>query len=768
MTQRNYQELSPYDFETLVADLLEAEWGGRVETFPQGADEGVDVRLLRGLDGKPKYAQCKHSPGKSWSGIANAVKREAAANAKRDLREYWFVTSARLRKTAKEKIVSQFSDQDLEVARVLGLSDLDRRLDDNPSIERRNIKLYLSSLAVLQAVIHNAAYVKQQQYFDGILERRKLYVESKALPVVQEVLNEHRMCIVSGEPGVGKTTLCEAVALQLMEEGYETFEIKNISEAQEVWRKDAKQLFIYDDFLGQTSLTEKLGHLEDQELEKFAEGLRRSPSHLLLMSTREYILQAASETYPRLSGDSFRLGKVVVDIGSYTPFQKAHILYNHVYFSKLSRRARTSLTSDRRYEKVLAHRNYNPRLIAMIVDEAVAKGGDDAGRHFANFLISGLDNPARLWETILSSELSEVARDSLIILCSLPTVVDQATLLAATRSFRSTDGLTTSTSDFQKALRILEKVFITISRNGSGFRLSLKNPGVRDFVSAYILKDTMTLGRLYSSAIAPDQVRNMFGWALPSPYTGSSPAWRSLTWPQASSVLKLNRKRAADMVNLLESQPVGLTRVYASDDDEFGVQRSDYEGAADVLARAAWDEEDPSHLTHFNERLWPAAIRRWKLQGFGASKIADLFETCWPGFASIDSDGPLKDLVDLIQSSVYTDDLESHVALARIYEIAGKALEAEIERDACGDVIDSEFEALWDIEDGEEISQKVREIDAAIDAAQLSDRWTEERALHEERRPVDGESGHREGSGRVDTGGVHGDTQSIRDLFSTW
>ena len=76
MPQRNYQELSPYDLETLVADLLEAEWGGPVETFPQGADEGVDVRLLRGLDGNPKYAQCKHSPGKSWSGIANGVKRE--------------------------------------------------------------------------------------------------------------------------------------------------------------------------------------------------------------------------------------------------------------------------------------------------------------------------------------------------------------------------------------------------------------------------------------------------------------------------------------------------------------------------------------------------------------------------------------------------------------------------------------------------------------------------------------------------------------------
>jgi hypothetical protein len=46
----NFEELSDYDFEQLVADLLSAEWSVRVETFPRGRDGGVDLRVLGPTD----------------------------------------------------------------------------------------------------------------------------------------------------------------------------------------------------------------------------------------------------------------------------------------------------------------------------------------------------------------------------------------------------------------------------------------------------------------------------------------------------------------------------------------------------------------------------------------------------------------------------------------------------------------------------------------------------------------------------------------------
>jgi hypothetical protein len=114
------------------------------------------------------------------------------------------------------------------------------------------------------------------------------------------------------------------------------------------------------------------------------------------------------------------------------------------------------------------------------------------------------------------------------------------------------------------------------------------------------------------------------------------------------------------------------------------------------------------------------------------------------------------------------EELEGHVALVRLYETANRSFDAEVERDSCVDQIDSEFERLWTSDDSDEITRKIEEIDAAIETLQISDRWANERTAHEERRQVDSESGHREGSSRVDSSGTRDDDQSIADLFSTW
>jgi len=769
VTKRNFQELSPYDFEILAAELLEAEWGGTVETFPQGADGGIDVRLLSASNGKPKYAQCKHSPGKSWAGISSGVKREAANNATRDLREYWFVTSARLSMRAKEKIAALFSSQELKQEHILGVSDIDKRLDENSDIERRNIKLYLSSVAVLQAVLNNAAYVRQQQYFDAILERRKFFVGSKALPIVRKVLGEHRMCIVSGEPGVGKTTLCETVALQLMEEGYETFDIKNISEAQDVWRKDSKQLFIYDDFLGQTSLSEKLGRLEDQELEKFALSLRRSDRHLLLLSTREYILEAASKTYPRLDSAAFQIGKVVVDVGSYTDFQRAHILYNHVHFSDLKAAARASLIANRKYDRVLDHVNYNPRLIAMIILEAAAKGGVVAGRGFADFLLAGLDDPSRLWESILTSELGDTARDVLLTLCSLPTLVSEQTLFLAASSFCQTEGSVLTTSEFSKALKVLGKVFVTIGRNGSSPMIELRNPGVRDFLTGHILKDQFVLERLHRAVIAPDQVQRMYSWAVTSSFGGASPAWRSLSGEQKSHVFELNQKSATRMVALLACNAVGLSRVYASASDEFAVQWSGFEDLVLLLCNAADEDGNSSVLASLNNVLWPVCLSRWTQSPYSPAKIAKIWEIAHRGMSSEQEAELVASIVELLEddSSGYVD-LESHVAIVQILEASGSQHHANEVRASCEAAIDEEFEGLWSFDDAGTITYKIEEINLAIRALNLSDRWETERETHEGRGEREEVSPGPPDLSRIELADQVSGAASIADLFKTW
>jgi hypothetical protein len=41
LSDYDFHELSSHDFEVLVRDLLQAEWGIRIESFKTGKDRGV-------------------------------------------------------------------------------------------------------------------------------------------------------------------------------------------------------------------------------------------------------------------------------------------------------------------------------------------------------------------------------------------------------------------------------------------------------------------------------------------------------------------------------------------------------------------------------------------------------------------------------------------------------------------------------------------------------------------------------------------------------
>ncbi len=187
--RRNYAELSSYDFEHLVRDLLQAEWKVRLETFPPGPDGGVDVRGLRSASGEAQLTsvQCKHSPNKTWSDIKANLSLEATKlRGRTDLGQYWLATSADLTAYAKNEVVRLFTDQSLQLERVLAREDLDNLLNSHREVELRNYKLYLTSVEVLQRLLNNAIHMGTQDLLRQLESRRRLYVQSAAFDLARE------------------------------------------------------------------------------------------------------------------------------------------------------------------------------------------------------------------------------------------------------------------------------------------------------------------------------------------------------------------------------------------------------------------------------------------------------------------------------------------------------------------------------------------------------------------------------------------------------
>ncbi|MDP9311472.1 MAG: hypothetical protein M3R24_11425, partial [Chloroflexota bacterium] len=182
-------------------------------------------------------------------------------------KRYIVVTSLGLTPNNKDEIKQLFDPYCLSTGDVYGKDDLNNLLGKHSDIEKQNFKLWLTSQAVMDRIIHSAVFNYTDFEIDSIRQKTKYYVQNKSFFEASQILEEQHYCIISGIPGIGKTTLAEMLIVDYLAKGYEAIKISaDMSEAFDVYEPGRKQVFYYDDFLGQTSLENKLNKNEEQHL----------------------------------------------------------------------------------------------------------------------------------------------------------------------------------------------------------------------------------------------------------------------------------------------------------------------------------------------------------------------------------------------------------------------------------------------------------------------------------------------------------------------
>ena len=242
-------------------------------------------------------------------------------------------------------------------------------------------------------VLHSDIATRTERRTEQLVSRARLYVANRSFQEAKALLRDHHLWIIAGPPGIGKTMLADMLLVDYIARDYEPVVIsEDVSEADKSYRTSAKQVFVYDDFLGRTNLAEHFNKNEDSRLSQFMAQVHRTSGKRLILTTREYILAEARFRYDTLRSADVELFKIVLDLAKYSRLERARILYNHLYFAGLPQEALDSVSADRTYHRIILHSNYNPRLIEQVTRLAPLDSTQE--ETFADFMLRTLDDPS--------------------------------------------------------------------------------------------------------------------------------------------------------------------------------------------------------------------------------------------------------------------------------------------------------------------------------------------------------------------------------------
>jgi len=486
----DFKNLSPLDFEELCRDLLQKELNITFESFTEGKDGGIDFRYSDGIN--LIILQCKRFTKDSFSSLETELKKELSKVKILNPTRYILMTSFGLTPSNEQTILNLFFPYILSTSDIYGKNDINNLLGMFEDIQKKHYKLWFNSTSILSHLLHSGSYSRSADKLQKIQDKLKIYVQNESYSNAIDILNQNNYCVISGVPGIGKTTLADILSFQYIQQEFEfLFISKNISEAWELLKKDTKQLFYFDDFLGRNFLEDRLEKNEDDSLISFIEHVKKDKSKKFILTTREYILNQAKHTYRKLDNGDLELAKCTLDLGNYTKLIKAKIFYNHLFYSDLNFEYINALLKEKTYQTIIEHQNYNPRLIESITKKNIEQliSADE----YPTYVINKFNNPESIWEEAFE-KLSNGAK---CVLYELAISSDEILLDELNQAYNKfyknmakEYNFSTTPSAFDSAIKELDNNFTKISMNDDRQSIiSFHNPSIRDFLITLINLD---------------------------------------------------------------------------------------------------------------------------------------------------------------------------------------------------------------------------------------------------------------------------------------
>ena len=419
----------------------------------------MDGRHAKGA--RSVIIQAKHYVGSTFAVLGTALKRERTAIDKLSPKRYLLATSRSLTPRNKASLAGILGPWLKGLGDIFGPADLNGLLRKFPDVEKNNIKLWLSSSAVLERIVQSAAFAFTAMSRAEIETKVKVYAANPSFAEAKQKLESNHVIIISGPPGVGKTTLAEMLSYAYIGEEWEFVAVRSLDDDFAKIVDTKKQVFFFDDFLGKIALDVRSLANKDSELAKFIKRVRSSTNGRFILTTRAYIFEEARRFSEHLADQRLDITRYLLDVGIYTRRIKARILYNHLIVASPPKEHIQALTKEGVLAKIIDHKNYNPRIIEAMTD--VLRLKEIQADSYAETFIDALDNPHQLWDVAFRTHISPMCRHLLFGLffgSEYGVSIDdlKTTFNALHPALCASHGLSHDAKDFEDSVKVLESV----------------------------------------------------------------------------------------------------------------------------------------------------------------------------------------------------------------------------------------------------------------------------------------------------------------------
>ncbi|WP_208946054.1 restriction endonuclease [Bacillus safensis] len=480
--------LQPLEFEMLVCDVVSQREKVPFKTFKEGRDQGIDGFYT---DGKTKIIiQVKRYGQQFYKPLMKSLKQDLQKIRELKPDRYILGVSMELTRQQTKDIVDLFKEFNITEHDILDRVELNTLLSQ-PTYRKVIInqpKLLIPNSNVLEHLLkkylHSRIYKESAYRLKDACKAAKTFVPSKVYRSAVSNWDSNRTIILSGEPGVGKTTIAQILALaHLYQDQLNGFRwVYSIDDIYSMLDEDQIQVFILDDYWG-SILEKERNKKEEERLAKLIKDIENFPNDTrLIITTREYILQQLIHKSPLLKKvfDNYTL---ICNLEAYSESEKASILYSRLYYSKLNYEHVNYLHLHT--DEIVYHDNYNPRVLSLFLDQQPQNY--ETPEDYLNRLLNYLDCPSDFWRDIfdnLSNEAKFVAL--LLLITSTPSLQEDIEICYKNSlHYYFTE---THKKNLSESLRELEETMIKTVYDDEydDIFLYFINPSVQDFLLDFL------------------------------------------------------------------------------------------------------------------------------------------------------------------------------------------------------------------------------------------------------------------------------------------